>query len=276
MCAVFMFGYLTLSPDPVIVQLGPLALRWYGLLIAAGFLVGYFVVQRMFRREGRSEDTLQTLLLYIMAGTIIGARLGHVLLYEPGYYFSHPWKIVAVWEGGLASHGGTLGVMLAVWWYCRQHPDQPLLWLWDRLVVPTAFVAACIRTGNVFNSEILGHPTEVPWAVVFARVDALPRHPSQMYEAAAYLLLFAVLLALYIRMGARTPRGLLTGLFFAGVFTARFLIEFTKERQEAYVLPVPLNTGQLLSLPFIVFGLVLCWRAWRASETPGSAKERKP
>jgi prolipoprotein diacylglyceryl transferase len=198
-----------------------------------------------------------------------------VLLYEPGYYFSHPWKIPAVWEGGLASHGGTLGVMVAVWWYCRRHPDQPLLWLWDRLVVPTAFVAACIRTGNVFNSEILGRPTDVPWAVIFARVDPLPRHPAQMYEAAAYLAIFVVLVILYIRLGPRTPHGLLTGLFFTGVFASRLGIEFIKERQESYALPVPLNTGQLLSIPFIIFGVWLCWRALRRKDPPVSAKERK-
>jgi prolipoprotein diacylglyceryl transferase len=273
---MIMSGYLTLNPDPVIVGLGPLALRWYGVMIGVGFMAGYFLMQRMFRREGRDEETLQTLLLVIMGGTIVGARLGHVLLYEPGYYLSNPWKIPAVWEGGLASHGGTLGVMIAVWWYCRRHPDQPMLWLLDRLVVPTALVAACIRTGNVFNSEILGRPTDVPWAVVFAQVDALPRHPAQMYEAGVYLLTFCGLLALYNRMGERTPRGLLTGLFFTAVFASRFAIEFVKERQESYSLPVPLNTGQLLSIPFIIFGLVLCWRAARQNGTPSSEKKRKP
>ncbi len=197
----------------------------------------------------------------MVVGTIIGARLVHCLFYDPHYYLSHPVEILEVWKGGLASHGGAAGIFIALWLYCRRHPDQPYLWLLDRITVATALGAAFIRVGNFFNSEILGTPSSLPWAVVFAREDAIPRHPAQLYEAAAYLLIFVGLLLIYHRLQARTPHGLLLGLFLAAGFIARFLIEFVKQRQAAYEQHFAISVGQWLSIPFVLVGMALVWRA---------------
>jgi len=249
--------------SPVIFRLGPLSIRWYGLLFGLGFLVGFYLMRRVFRREDKPEADLDILLIYLVLGTIIGARLGHILFYHPGYYLSHPLEIIMVQRGGLASHGGLIGVLGALYLYARSRPEQPLLWLIDRLAAPVALTGCFIRLGNLFNAEILGVPTDVPWAFVFARVDATPRHPAQLYEALAYLLIFALLLALYRRYGPQTPRGLLSGLFFTLVFTARFFIEFVKMQQAPFADALPLQMGQLLSLPAIALGVALLAYAWR-------------
>lgn len=257
--------------SPVLFRLGPLSIRWYGLLFGLGFLIGFYLMRQVFRREDKPESDLDILLIYLVLGTIIGARLGHILFYHPGYYLNHPLEIIMVQRGGLASHGGLIGVLGALWLYARSRPEQPLLWLIDRLAAPVALTGCFIRIGNLFNSEILGVPTDVPWAFVFARVDAMPRHPAQLYEALAYLLIFALLLALYRRYGARTPRGLLSGLFFTLIFTARFLIEFVKMQQAPFADALPLQMGQLLSLPAIALGVALlayAWRQGRPSPTP--------
>lgn len=246
--------------SPEAFHLGPLTVRWYGLFFAVLFLIGYFVVAWEYKSEGKPVRNLENLLIYIVAGTIIGARLGHVLFYEPGYYLRNPLQVFAVWRGGLASHGGTTGVILALYLYSRRNPGEPFLWLIDRVSVPTALAAAFIRLGNFFNSEILGLPTALPWAVVFTRIDNIPRHPVQLYEIAAYLLVFVVLLTLYYCLRSATPRGLLTGIFLVGVFTSRFFIEFFKERQAAYEQGFAISVGQWLSLPFILAGLFLILR----------------
>ena len=254
-------AYIHWAVRPELVHFGPITVRWYGLFFAILFLLGYAIAHWQYRIEGKDIRSLDTLLVYVIAGTIVGARLGHCLFYDPAYYLSHPIEILKIWEGGLASHGGALGVLVALYLYCRRRPDQPYLWLLDRVVVPTAVGGCLIRLGNLFNSEILGQPTRVPWAIVFQRVDNVPRHPAQLYESVAYALVFAVLLLLYNRLRAQTPRGLLLGLFLVSVFTFRFLIEFVKERQAAYEQNLPLSVGQLLSLPFILTGVILVWRA---------------
>ena len=263
-----MIGYIYWNVRPEIIQFGPFVVRWYGLLFAILFAIGFVIVRWMFRLENKDERQLDSLLVYVVIGTIVGARLGHCLLYEPGYYLRHPLEILKVWEGGLASHGGALGVVVAVYWFCRRRPELPFLWLLDRIVVPTALGGSLIRLGNLFNSEILGEPTHVPWAFVFERVDMVPRHPAQLYESVSYLLVFVVLMAMYRRLKAQTPRGLLLGVFLILVFTFRFLIEFVKERQASYEANLPLSVGQLLSLPFIAAGVLLVWRASR----PGAAR----
>lgn len=265
-------AYIRWDVSPEIATLGPLQLRWYGLLFATGFLAGFYLMQWIYRREGRPERDLDRLLGYILIGTIVGARLGHCLFYEPEYYLAHPIEIIKVWEGGLASHGGTVGVLLALYFYTRRRPDQPFLWLADRLTIPTALTAALIRLGNLFNSEIYGKVTTVPWAFIFERVDPHPRHPTQIYEALAYLLLFGLLLWLYgqgwyLRHIAGKP----LGLFLLWVFGWRILIEWVKEPQEAFHLGLPLNMGQLLSVPFLAIGLYLLLRRKSApAETGGS------
>jgi phosphatidylglycerol:prolipoprotein diacylglycerol transferase len=170
--------------DPVLLHLGPLELRWYGLLFAGGILAAYQVGIWSFERAGGSREETNRLLGYVIVGTVVGARLGHCLLYEPAYYLRHPLEILAVWRGGLASHGGAVGIVLAVWLFARR-TGRDLLWLLDRVAVAAPVAAACIRVGNFFNSEIVGRPSGVPWAVVFVRLDPLPRHPAMLYEAAA-------------------------------------------------------------------------------------------
>lgn len=256
-----MIGFVHWNIAPELLKLGPVAVRWYGVLFALGFWIGFLIVQWQFKMEGKDQACLNSLLTHLVTGTLVGARLGHCLLYEPAYYLSHPVEIVKIWEGGLASHGGALGVVLALYLYTRKHPDQPFLWLLDRIAVPTALAACMIRLGNLFNSEILGMVTQVPWAFVFERVDAQPRHPAQLYEAGAYALIFLLLFGLYYRLRRRTPHGLLVGLFLCCVFSARFLIEFIKERQADYEQNLRLSVGQWLSFPFIAFGLLLLWRA---------------
>lgn len=261
-----LISYVYWDIRPELIRFGPLAIRWYGLFFAVLFLVGYGIVRWQFRVEHKDEASLDRLLFYMIAGTIIGARLGHCLLYDPVYYFHHPVEILEVWHGGLASHGGAAGILVALYFYTRHQPDQSYLWLLDRIVVPTALGGSLIRLGNLFNSEILGKPTHVPWAFVFERVDWVPRHPVQLYESIAYALIFVVLLRIYWRLRARTPRGLLLGLFVVSVFTFRFFIEFLKQRQASYGHHFPLTIGQCLSLPFIIFGAVLLWRVNRQKQ----------
>ena len=249
--------------SPELLRLGPFALRWYGVCFALGFFLGYFIVRRIFRRENKPERDLDRLLFYMLAGTIVGARLGHCLFYEPAYYLSRPLEVLMFWKGGLASHGGAIGILTALYLYSRSRPEQPYLWLLDRIAVPTALGGCFIRLGNLFNSEILGTLTDVPWAFVFARIDEVPRHPVQLYESIAYAFVFVVLLVVYRKWGDRTPRGLLTGLFLVLVFGARFFIEFVKMLQAAFGEALPLGMGQLLSIPMILAGLVLLWRADR-------------
>lgn len=245
--------------SPVIVRIGPIALRWYSLLFAAAFIAGYFIVQWMFRREGRPERHLDALLIYMLVGTIVGARLGHVLFYDPGYYFSQPLEILKIWRGGLASHGGAIGILTALYLFSRRTHEISFMWLLDRVAVPTALGGFFIRLGNLFNSEILGTHTDVPWGFVFARVDPLPRHPAQLYEALGYGLIFLLLIALYRR---RKPEGTLFGLFLVCVFAYRFFVEFFKMEQAAFTIGVPLSMGQLLSIPMVVAGVVMLVWAW--------------
>jgi prolipoprotein diacylglyceryl transferase len=270
-----LIAHLIWNVRPELFQLGPFAVRWYGLLFALLFWIGYGIVQWQFRVEGKDEQSLGSLLAHLVTGTIIGARLGHCLFYEPGYYLSHPLEILKIWEGGLASHGGAAGVLLALYLYTRKHPDQPFLWLLDRIAVPAALAAALIRLGNLFNSEILGLPTNVPWAVVFARVDPTPRHAVQVYESISYAIIFIVLVWLYRKGRAHTPRGLLLGVLLITVFAARFVLEFFKERQTEYGANLALSVGQWLSIPFMVAGAVLLWRAL-ARKTPRSSSGGQP
>ena len=248
---------------------GPLELHWYGLLFAGAFLIGIRMTAWMFRREGRPPQEVDRLLLYVLAGTVVGARLGHCLFYDPGYYLQHPLEILQVWKGGLASHGGALGVFLALYLYARAHPNVSYLWLLDRLAVPASLAGAMIRLGNFFNSEIVGKPWDGPWAIVFERVDAIPRHPVQLYEAIAYAFIFAMLLLVYLRStgqrsavrSASLPAGMLFGLYLVTIFSARILLEFFKTPQASYEAHFKFSVGQWLSVPFVLLGLVFLARA---------------
>lgn len=242
---------------PEIFRLGPLSIRYYGLLFALGFLVGYQIMKRIFLSEGKKEEDLSSLLMHLMLGTIIGARLGHCLFYEPAYYLSNPLEILKIWKGGLASHGGSIGVLFSTWLYVRKHPDQPYLWLADRLTLGVSFTAACIRLGNFFNSEILGKPSELPWAVIFARIDNVARHPAMLYESASYLCLFVVLMLIYKKTQGKVTSGRLLGIMLAWIFSSRILIEFVKENQVDFESGMLLNMGQILSIPFVLVGILL-------------------
>ena len=247
--------------DPIAFGLGPLQVRWYGLCFALAFLAGYKIVVDIFKREDKPAADLDHLFIAMFFGTVIGARLGHCLFYEPGYYLSHPVEILKVWRGGLASHGAVIGILLSLYWYTRKRPEESYLWVLSRMTLPVALGGAFIRLGNFFNSEIIGKSTDVWWAVIFTRIDMLPRHPSQLYEAIAYVIIFAALLALYRRTNPKKNVKLLLGFYFAAVFLCRFFIEFTKEPQVDFERSLALDMGQLLSIPLICFGLVLLWQA---------------
>lgn len=259
-----MFNVITWDADPVLFSLGGLQVRWYGLMFAVGFLVGYKIVERMFKHEGAPERWLGILLLWLGVGTVVGARLGHCLFYEWGYYSQHPVEILYVWQGGLASHGGTIGCIVTVILFSIFTTKRSPMWTFDRIVVPTALVGGLIRLGNLFNSEIYGHHTDLPWGFVFVRDgQTVASHPTQIYEALVYFALFALLMYMYWRRNDEERPGLLFGTFMIICFFSRFLIEFVKNDQEAFEADMALNMGQILSIPFVLLGIFFVVRAYR-------------
>jgi phosphatidylglycerol:prolipoprotein diacylglycerol transferase len=242
--------------DPVLLSIGPLTIHWYGALFAVAIMSGLQVMKSVYQTENKPLEALDNLLMYAVVGIIIGARLGHCFFYDPQYYFANPLKILAIWEGGLASHGGGLGLIIAAGVYARKNQES-YLWLLDRLAICTALFGVFVRSANFVNSEILGVASDAPWAIIFARIDNVPRHPAQLYEAIAYLLIFIVLFFVYKKSKEKTPQGSLLGLFLILTFTARFLIESVKVKQAAYDSILTLNTGQMLSIPFFIVGVAL-------------------
>lgn len=267
-----MLNYITWTADPAIITIFGKEIRWYGLMFAIGFWVGYKIVEKMFVQEKLNIKWLDSLFLYVMGGTIIGARLGHCLFYGWDYYSAHPIEILKIWEGGLASHGGAIGIIIAIYIYSKKVTHRSMLFTFDRLVVPVALVGAMIRIGNLFNHEIYGHATDVPWAFRYidnlhqwkqgaAPIFTAPSHPTQLYEAFTYLLVFALLMFLYFKKEAWKKEGLIFGIFLNGIFLTRFFIEFIKNNQEAFEADMIINMGQILSLPFIITGIYLIIRA---------------
>ncbi len=243
--------------NPEIFRFGNFAVRWYGLFFALAFLFGYIIVGKMFKREGVPETMLDKLTLYMAIGTIVGARLGHVCFYEPAYFCQHPGEILKIWHGGLASHGAAIGILLALWLFARNTKTR-FLWIMDRVVVVVALAGFFIRMGNLMNSEIYGVPTTLPWGFVFVRNgETVPKHPTQIYEALSYLAIFVVLWWIYRKKQGKPAEGYLFGLFLIMTFTARFFIEFIKEVQEPFESHLPLDMGQILSIPFILAGIIL-------------------
>jgi len=245
--------------DPNIFAFGSIQLRWYGLLFVGSFFLGLMLLQWVYKREGRDPTVLDTLLIYIMVGAVIGARLMHCFAYEPDFYLSHPLEILKVWKGGLASHGGLLGVLIALYLFSKKY-NESYMWLLSRVAIPGALTAAFVRFGNLFNSEILGLPTDKPWAIIFPRVDMIPRHPVQLYEAFAYLTLLLILVTVYKKVTPAFATKILPGIFLTYMFIVRFLLEYTKTRQADYTTSLPFTTGQMLSVPFIIIGIV--WIIW--------------
>jgi prolipoprotein diacylglyceryl transferase len=254
-------NYIVWDVNPRIVELfGTLEIRWYGLLWAASFIFGYIIFMRIFKKEGLTIEMLDKLTMYMIVGTIAGARLGHCLFYEPGYYLSNPQEILFIWQGGLASHGAAFGILLSLYLFIKK-VNKSYIWILDRIVIVVALAGFFIRMGNLMNSEIYGIQTNMPWGFIFARNnETVPKHPTQIYEALAYLAVFLLLFHIYFRTNGKFKRGLLFGLFLILVFTARFFIEFIKENQVAFEATIPLNMGQWLSIPFILIGIgILLW-----------------
>lgn len=267
-----MFSFITWTADPVIFSIGSKEIRWYALCFIVGFAIGYKIVERMFKQEKENMAWLDSLLYYTIFGTVIGARLGHCLFYDQQYYLANPIEILKVWEGGLASHGGVIGIIVAIYFFSKFVSHKSMLWAFDKLVVPTGLVAALIRIGNLMNHEIYGHPTDMPWGFRFvtnlhqwlqgaAPIYTQPCHPTQLYEALAYLLTFALCMWLYFKKQAWKKEGFIFGIFMICIFGARFFIEYLKENQEAFEEGMLLNMGQLLSIPFVLMGIYFVWRA---------------
>lgn len=264
------FDVITWNVDPEIFSLGQLSIRWYGLLFATAFLSGYLVFTRYLATERLSSEMLDQLLIYIAVGTVLGARLGHCFFYEPDYFLKNPGEILKIWKGGLASHGAAIGILLALWLYIRKN-KLSFLWLIDRIVIVVALGGGFIRLGNLFNSEIYGGPTDLPWGFKFVRdklydpntgalLPTVPSHPTQLYEALSYFLIFAVLLAFYRKNYQKMRDGFVFGVFMILLFTARFFIEFVKNDQVGFESGMTLNMGQILSIPFILAGvLMIVW-----------------
>lgn len=251
-------SFIHWNVSPEIFSIGPIHVRWYGLMFALGFLFGYNHVEKMFKRENADLKWLESLFIYLVVATIVGARLGHVLFYGWDYYSQHPIEILYVWQGGLASHGGVIGIIIAMFIWSKKISKRSILWVLDRIVVPSILVGALIRFGNLMNSEIYGMQTSLPWGFIFERNhETVAKHPTQIYESLSYLLTFGVLLYMYWKTKARDYQGMLLGVFFIMVFTARFLIEFIKEDQEAFEAAMSLNMGQWLSVPFVLTGIIL-------------------
>ncbi len=250
--------YWDVSPD--IFSIGPFVIRWYGLLFALSFIIGYQIMYVIFKKESKPDAILNDLVWYMIIGTVLGARLGHCFFYNPAYYIANPLEILQVWKGGLASHGAAIGILLSLYIFVRKHEEYNYLWILDRIVITVALGGFFIRMGNLFNSEIIGIPTDVPWSFVFASVDGTPRHPAQLYEAIAYLFVFIFLMIYYFRHPGKFKNGLLLGWFLILVFGFRFFIEFVKEDQTYFEKGWLLNMGQLLSIPFVLFGIYLVLR----------------
>ena len=271
---MFNLLYVTWDVNPILLQIGPLALRYYSILFIAGFPLGYWLFWKFYQREGVNTDLLEPLLYALLLGTIVGARLGHCFFYEPEFYLQHPEEIIKVWHGGLASHGGAIGVLLAIFWYVGRYGKKnrfDTMWVLDRLAIAVCFAGCFIRLGNLFNSEIFGGTTTLPWGFKFIRSsqwvaeygplvyppDGAACHPTQIYEALSYLLLGLILLWVYFKRSDKVYKGWIFGVFLIVLFGMRFLIEFIKNDQVDFENGMLFNMGQLLSVPFIVAGIVI-------------------
>ncbi|GAB5466467.1 MAG: prolipoprotein diacylglyceryl transferase [Candidatus Kapaibacteriales bacterium] len=262
--------------SPILFDLGFYQLRWYSLLFALTFIAGYYIMQRFFKLDGKPLDELDTLAIYMMIATVVGARLGHMFFYAFDKVQADPLSIFYVWEGGLASHGAAIGLLLSMWLFAKKKGFR-FLWIADRIVVTVALSGLFIRTGNFFNSEIVGKPTDSSLGVVFARLgEDFARHPAQLYEAFYYSLVFILLMWLVNKqstknMGKQTEKdndGLALGLFLVLVFAFRFIVEFFKANQVMFEDGMALNMGQWLSIPFVLIGLgLLVWRKKAITKT---------
>jgi prolipoprotein diacylglyceryl transferase len=250
--------YITWDIDPDIFTIPFInhPVRWYGLLFAFAFLISQQIMYFIYKRDGRPATEVDTLTVYAVVATIVGARLGHVLFYDPIHYFQNPIKILMVWEGGLASHGGVIGILIAIYLFSRK-TNANYLWVLDRVSIVASLTFCIIRLGNLMNSEMIGTPTNLPWAFIFTRMDDVPRHPAQLYEAIHYFIWFIVLFLVWYRLKDRMKIGLLFSWSLIMLFSLRFVDEFFKLDQVDFEGSMILNMGQLLSIPFILTGVLL-------------------
>ncbi|MBK7028808.1 MAG: prolipoprotein diacylglyceryl transferase [Bacteroidales bacterium] len=253
-------NFINWSVRPEIFTIGSFSIRWYGLLFAMSFAIGYVIMLRFFKKENLPESLLDKLSIYMLVSTVIGARLGHVLFYEPANYLAHPLDILKIWEGGLASHGAAIGILLALYFFARSS-KKTYFWTLDRIVVVVALAGFFIRMGNLMNSEIYGKVTDLPWGFIFSLAgEELPRHPTQIYEALCYLAIFGFLLNYYFKNAGKPREGFMFGFFLVTLFTVRFVLEFMKEPQVNFESSMTLNMGQWLSIPFILAGVFIIYK----------------
>lgn len=261
-------GIINWNVDPEIFWItDTFPLKYYGLLFVSGIFLAYYVLKRIYEKETIPVEHLEKLFIYVVVGIVLGARLGHCFFYEPSYYFQNPLEILLpikkigesyqfIGFQGLASHGGTIGVLIAIGIYCKKF-NTNFLWVLDRIALVGPITGAFIRFGNLMNSEIYGKPTNGNWGVIFQRDDLIPRHPTQIYEAFSYLLIFVILMYIYKKKSKERPNGLILGVSLVLIFFARFIIEFFKENQVGFEGGMIINMGQILSIPFIIIGLIL-------------------
>lgn len=274
-----LLNFITWDVNPEIFSLGGVHVRWYGLLWAIGIWLALVVVQKLFKNEKLPDTWVDKLFMYTVIGTIVGARLGHCFFYEwkpldepvsilgitfsyGNHYLSHPWELLYIWRGGLASHGGAIGILISTYLYNKFVSKKGFIWVLDRLVIGAALTGAAIRLGNLMNSEIYGNATSLPWGFIFVRDgQTQAMHPTQIYEMIYCLLTFAVTWWLYWKKRAYLKTGLIYGVFLIGIFGSRFILEFIKLDQEAFESGMLLNMGQILSIPFIIWGIWLISRS---------------
>ena len=281
-----LLSYIVWNPDLEAFRLGPFAIRWYGLMWLIGFALAYFLVQKLYKEQKIKDELFDPLFIYCFFGILIGARLGHCIFYQPqdfltswqgiiemllpirlgndGSWLGETFGFFVIGYAGLASHGGTLGLMIALWLYVKK--TKLSIWtVLDNIAIATGSMACCIRLGNLMNSEIIGKITDVPWAFIFERVDKVPRHPGQLYEAIAYAILFCIMWVLHKKMPEKIGTGWYFGFCLTYIFTFRFFIEYTKEIQEAFEASLPIDMGQILSIPFIILGVYCMIRTKKQS-----------
>lgn len=271
---MIILSYITWDVGPELFNIGPFSVRWYGLLFAMAFIVGFKIMQWMYKRENKPESDVEQLTIYMIVGTVIGARLGHCLFYNPEYYLANPLEILMVWKGGLASHGASIGILISLYVYTKKKKVS-FLWQMDRVVVATALGGSFIRLGNLFNSEIIGKAADVPWAFIFTKVDNVPRHPTQLYESLGYLVIFLILFFIYKNKYKVLNDGFIFGLFLFLLFTFRIIVEFFKENQTGFEEGMAYNMGQLLSVPFVILGVILIVRSLKKNKNVTPAKISK-
>ncbi len=271
-------NYIHWNPDPEIVNTFGISIRYYGLLFVSGLIIAVYMLGWVFKKENIPSENLEKLTIYSMIGIIAGARLGHCLFYEPSYYLSHPLEMILpvtfppdggikfTGYQGLASHGGVLGLLIGLYFYSRKTKHSMINTL-DLIAVVVGISLGFIRLANFMNSEIIGMPTSQPWGVIFERVDNIPRHPAQLYEAFSYFIILGIMLILYLKMRDRLRNGILFGLATVLFFIARFVIEFLKEDQVGFEDGMTFNMGQLLSLPYILVGIgFIIYGLWKTKK----------